>query len=59
MELKNNINSLNSSGVFPASISYSSGYDVYDINEHLSIKDLIARVDKIMYETKSLKKNTR
>jgi diguanylate cyclase (GGDEF)-like protein len=59
LELKNNIKSLNSSGVFPASISYSSGYDIYDINEHLSIKDLIARVDKIMYETKSLKKNTR
>jgi len=40
----------------PIPVRYSYGFDILNIKDHDSIKDLIAQVDKIMYESKARKR---
>ena len=55
--LSESLNNFNKTKTLPFAIKYSCGWDVYNDSEHYSIKDLLAHVDKIMYERKSGKKN--
>lgn len=55
-KLTESIKQLNNSHTIPTAISYSYGFDILNIKEHKSIKDLIARVDEVMYESKARKR---
>ena len=55
-KLSESIKELNANQLLPSPISYSYGFDILNIKEHKSISDLIARVDEIMYESKSRKR---
>lgn len=55
--LLESLNVFNKTKTLPFAIKYSCGWDVYNDSKHYSIKDLLAHVDKIMYERKSGKKN--
>jgi len=57
--LSESLNKFNETKILPFSIKYSCGWDVYSDSMHYSIKDLLAHVDKIMYERKAGKKDIR
>ncbi len=55
-KLASSIKKLNDELYIPIPVSYSYGFDILNIKDHDSIKDLIAQVDKIMYESKARKR---
>lgn len=55
-KLSLSVKTFNKELALPAPIKYSYGFDIIDIEKHGSIKDLIAEVDKKMYESKAGKK---
>ena len=57
--LSNSLNTFNQTNTLPFPIKYSCGWDVYNDSMHYSIKDLLAHVDKVMYERKAGKKDIR
>lgn len=50
--IADNVETFNRNSTKPYKISFSMGYDVYDINSKLNLDDFINHIDKLMYNNK-------
>lgn len=55
--LKTNLKNFNKRKMFPYSINFSVGYDIFDCKSNMTIEQFVSHIDNLMYEDKSRNKS--